>query len=253
MKSLSFKVKATSAVAKRTLIVIALLAMPATPAFTQVDFIDTHIHMNSTPNIPCSYTNAINQALATMDGFGIQKSLVMPTPNHQQNACADHGGLAEVAGDSSGRFAFLGGGASLNPMILDGAATEDEITQTANAILNSGGIGFGEIAAEHFSRRGEDQRYQSVPPDHDLLKLLADIAANNHVPIDWHMEAVPCVEVSDGVCGIPLPPELNGPPRNPSFLTENLTAFERLLPTTATRASSGPMPDGTIRAIGPWT
>ena len=192
-------------------------------------FIDTHIHMKRTPNIPCNYDVAINQALETMGAFGVQMSLTMPPPHLGQSGCDDHIGLAQVAGHPSGRLAVIAGGASLNPMIHSGTATEDEITDTANAILASGGIGFGEIAALHFALRTDvNQKYEAERPDHPHFLRLADIAANNHVPIDWHMEAVPCVEFSGDVCGIPLPPELDLD-RNPSFLTENLAAFERLL------------------------
>src|SRR3990172_2560735 len=124
----------------RLLVLIALIGLPAAPAFAEVEFIDTHIHMFRTSTEPCSYDDAISQALETMDAFGVQRSLVMPTPHEEQgDACDDHTGLALVASDPSGRFAFLGGGATLNPLIQDAvngvAVDEDDFSATANDIL----------------------------------------------------------------------------------------------------------------------
>ncbi|MBI2989334.1 MAG: amidohydrolase family protein, partial [Deltaproteobacteria bacterium] len=215
----------------RLLMLIALIGLPAAPALPEVEFIDTHIHMFRTSTDPCSYDDAISQALETMDAFGVQMSLVMPTPHEEQgDACDDHTGLALVAGDSSGRFAFLGGGGTLNPLIQDAvngvAVDEDEFSAVANDILASGAIGFGELVAEHFSLHA-NHPYMSAPPDHPLFLRLADIAAANNVPIDLHMEAVPCVETRDGVCGIPRPTDLSDV--NPEFIPENISALERLL------------------------
>ena len=63
--------------------------------------------------------------------------------------------------------------------------------------------------------------FESTPPDHPLFLVLADIAADNDMPIDLHMEAVPQ--------DMPTPPRfaLRGP--NPSNLKENISALERLL------------------------
>ncbi len=61
----------------------------------------------------------------------------------------------------------------------------------AMVIIDSGAVGFGEIAAEHFSSGRGRHRYESTRPDHPLLLVLADIAAQNAMPIDLHMEAVP--------------------------------------------------------------
>jgi hypothetical protein len=89
-------------------------------------------------------------------------------------------------------------------------------------------VGFGEMAALHFAKGKEGQDFISAPPDHTLFLKLADIAANNNVVIDLHMEAVPCVVSTDEGCGIPLPQELSSFP-NPPFLYENISALERLL------------------------
>lgn len=59
-----------------------------------------------------------------------------------------------------------------------------------------------------------------APPDHPLLLLLADIAAETGLPIELHMEAVPQ--------DIPLPEGLSTPP-NASNLKANIAGLENLL------------------------
>src|SRR5262249_49498476 len=124
-----------------------------------------------------------------------------------------------------GRFAFIAGGESLNPMIqgTDPSKVTPEtirqLEQEADAIVKAGAVGFGELAAEHFSSGRGNHPYESVSPDHPLLLALADTAAKTGLPIDLHMEAVP----ED----MPFP-RRRGPP-NPDYVRANIPAFERLL------------------------
>jgi predicted TIM-barrel fold metal-dependent hydrolase len=118
----------------------------------------------------------------------------------------------------------LGGGGSLNAMIIQsvatgdsGAAARDKFKQRAEELLSEGVIGFGEMTAEHFDGMTP---YQYAPPNHPLYYLLADIAAEHGVPIVLHMEAVPE--------NMPLPAGLSSPP-NPRQIHSNISAFERLL------------------------
>ncbi|HLE47104.1 MAG TPA: amidohydrolase family protein [Candidatus Thermoplasmatota archaeon] len=146
----------------------------------------------------------------------------MPGPMAKSEA-----GVKTVADARPGRFSFLQGGFSLNPMIH--AVESDQVTAShradfeakAEAILAGGARGFGELAALHFSF-GPDHPYEEVPPDHPLLLLLSDLAAKHDVPIDLHMELV----AQDK----PTPQRLRTiSPQNPAELKENLAAFERLL------------------------
>jgi len=123
-----------------------------------------------------------------------------------------------------GKLAVLGGGGTLNPMIIQAAATGDagpevqkKFKERAEELLREGVVGFGEMTAEHFDGATP---YSYAPPDHPLYLLLADIAAQHGVPIDIHMEAVPQ--------DMPLPAGLKSPPNAPQ-LHENLMEFERLL------------------------
>lgn len=118
----------------------------------------------------------------------------------------------------------LGGGGTLNAMIIQAAATGDagpevqrKFKARAEELLREGVIGFGEMTAEHYAGVTP---YQYAPADHPLYLLLADIAAAHGVPIDLHMEAVP----ED----MAVPSTVKVPP-NPPRLHANIAAFERLL------------------------
>ena len=122
------------------------------------------------------------------------------------------------------KMGVLGGGGSLNPMIMEavstgkaGADVQKKFRERAEELIREGVSGFGEMAAEHFVGATP---YEYAPPDHPLYLMLADIAAEHGVPIDIHMEAVPQA--------MALPPELKSPP-NAAQLHENQAAFERLL------------------------
>jgi len=187
--------------------------------------IDTHAHLYWEARSGGSADLAAKTALEIMDRLGIQKTLIMPPPFPRDNPEKyDYGELIQATKKYPGRFAVLGGGGSLNPMIHSIRA--DEVTsdvrrsfeEIAMEILRNGAIGFGELTAEHFSLHA-GHPYLSTRPDHPLFLLLADIAAKYDVPIDLHMEAVPQ--------DMSLPENL-GPP-NPGSLRENIAALERLL------------------------
>jgi predicted TIM-barrel fold metal-dependent hydrolase len=132
--------------------------------------------------------------------------------------------LLPAAKKHPGKLAVLGGGGTLNAMIIQsvrtgdaGPAVQKEFKRRAEELLREGVIGFGEMTAEHFDGVTP---YQYAPVDHPLYLLLADIAAEHRVPIDLHMEAVPQ--------DMPLPSGLKSPP-NPPMLHANIAAFERLL------------------------
>ena len=123
-----------------------------------------------------------------------------------------------------GKLAVIGGGGTLNAIIMESAASGDSgsavqkrFKDRAEELLREGVIGFGEMTAEHFDGLTP---YQYAPADHPLYLLLADIAAEHGVPFDIHMEAVPQ--------DMPLPAGLKSPPNAPR-LHANIAAFERLL------------------------
>lgn len=189
-------------------------------------WLDTHIHLRAGDG---NYASALRSALPTMNAAGVGMALVLPQPfpdvaqNRNQH---DYPQFLAAVRESGGRFAFLGGGGSLNGMLgaahLAGELPPEAIrafTEQAERIAGDGAAGFGELAIEHLSHF-PGHPYEAVPADHPLLLLLADIAARHGMPIDVHMDML--------VTDAPLPAGFASPP-NPPQLTANLPAFARLL------------------------
>jgi predicted TIM-barrel fold metal-dependent hydrolase len=183
-------------------------------------YIDVHTHLDET-----DVDGSMQLAIRAMPDENLAKIVFMPSPFTLADANRfDVERLAPAAKKSSGKIAVLGGGGTLNPMIIEAARTGDagpdvqkRFKQRAEAILAAGAVGFGEMAAEHFP---SSMPYETAPPDHPLFLLLADIAAQHDAPISIHMEAVPQ--------DMDLPVPLKSPPNAPR-LHANITAFERLL------------------------
>lgn len=204
---------------------LALLAAAQTPSF-----IDTQAQFDPADT---NHSGALKVMLQEMDRVGIRKMLIVPPPFPPQanpKRLYDAERIKEVIGEQTDRFAFMGGGGSLNLTVLNTppekvtAEIKAAFRKRAEAILSMGAIGFGEMTAEHLSlpamKEGGLNHYNNIAaPDHPLLLLLADIAAENDVPIDFHFDIFPRT--------IPTPPHLKD--GNPPELRENQQAFERLL------------------------
>lgn len=245
--------KGPKVLARRIVLVNALIVLAmflwvwlATPVQAQgseeIRFIDTHNHSPFTG--PCAYDeNRLQEVvLKAMNDFNIQKTLFMPPPHSPENVpdCLNkYDNLIEMVARHPDRFAFLRGGENLNPLIqrvVHGEVTlQDAIPEFVNAsreTLRAGAVGFGEMAAEHFSFH-TGHPYISAPPDHHLFLLLADIAAGHDVPIDLHMEAISAdidrTQPDSEICTIAeeICRETDNP--NPETFKENITAFKRLL------------------------
>ena len=197
--------------------------------------IDTHVHLRAFymqgGGWVSDFPGAAEHAIDEMDQLGVSEAILMPTPFSPGNASNpnvyDYTVLTELVELHPTRLEFLGGGLLLNPMIHsipDGTATgaeRAEFTAHAQAIADAGAAGFGEITALHLSLF-PGHSFQEVQPDHELLLLLADVAAANDMPIDLHMEAV----AQDRILGPGFPPPN---PQAPDVVHENLTAFATLL------------------------
>lgn len=203
----------------------AVLPKPA------VSWTDVHCHINGLVRGPRGPQNqwaeAVAAAVRRMDQGNVAVAVIMPPPFLPENrASYDVTELLDATAKYPGRFRVMAGGGSLNPLISD-AVKSGETTETAKlafrktalGLLDKGAAGFGEFAVLHFCL-GPTHNCQVVPPDHPLLLLLADIAAERDVPIDIHMDVVSKA--------MPLPDHLRVPP-NPERLQPNLEAFERLL------------------------
>lgn len=204
---------------------LASLPLQAQP----LPLIDTHSHLDHGGNLG-SLGAALDSALADMDRLGVRLSILLPPPQVAGlRVVYECDGLLFAARRHPGRIVLLGGGGTLNPMIQETApeaVTEDgkqRFRALADKALACGAKGFGEIAAHHIShgRMGAQHPYEWVPPDHPLLLLLADIAAEKGLPIDLHLDLVPA--------DMPKPDRPGFNPSNPAVFKENFAGFERLL------------------------
>lgn len=192
-------------------------------------WIDTHVHLVSgVTNTTGDWAGAVRVALADMDRNNIGMALIMPTPQPPGDNFYDIADFADALRKHPTRFAFLGGGGTLSPILLYepdaetvDAATRKKFTDIAHGIIDAGAVGFGEMAATHLSH-ADAHAYHRARPDHPLFLLLADIAAERNVPIDLHMDLV--------IEPLPLPAKFKElSQRNPPTLTPNLAQFEKLL------------------------
>jgi predicted TIM-barrel fold metal-dependent hydrolase len=190
-----------------------------------IGWIDVHAHLIGERAASMDYRGAVGAALGVMEEAGIQKMIVMPPPQVSGMAPGDSDSFLPALKPYRARFAFLGGGGSLNPMIqaTPPDAVDDRVRRRfetqASDILKQGAAGFGEITAHHLSAT-TGHPYESTPADHPLLLLLADLAARHGTVIDFHFDVV----AED----MKTPEWLASPP-NPAAFRANLAAFERLL------------------------
>lgn len=189
------------------------------PAPPDALYIDTHAHLDD--------VKIAGAAISEMNRYNIGKMLLMPTPAAMDRYnTSDLEAAAAATRRHPQRFAFLGGGGTLNAMIHQNAGNLNpgeklvsRFEKRAADIIGMGAVGFGEMAALHLSLKS-NHPYIEAPPDHPLFLKLADLAAYYGVPIDLHMEAVAVETRLDG--------ELAQPP-NPPVQTPDIEAFERLL------------------------
>ncbi len=189
-----------------------------------IEWIDVHVHLVGGPRGE-DFGGAVAAAEGVMAQQGIRKMIVMSPPAVSGQGLLDADRFASFLTGKSSRFAHLAGGAALNSLIHETPAesvTEGQrrrFEDTAVALLRQGAVGFGEMAVHHVSH-ANGHPYESVPADHPLFLLLADIAARAEMPIDVHLDVV--------TAEMPTPPVL-APFGNPPTLAPNLPGFERLL------------------------
>jgi predicted TIM-barrel fold metal-dependent hydrolase len=191
-----------------------------------VPYVDVHAHF--APGANLDFEKAVASAVATMDRYGIETTVVMSPPRSQKigtNYDADN--FRAALAKYPGRFAYLGGGGTLNLTIHsqpDPSRISDKMRvdfeKQAGRMIESGARGFGEMGGLHLSMQ-KDHGYSYVPVDHPLFLALADIAAEKDVVIDLHMDALLAPE--------PTPHDLSRFPNNPAMLPETVSGLEHLL------------------------
>lgn len=202
-------------------------------------YVDTHMHVMATePRFASDaatpsgkkvedaegYEAAANQLISLMDKNHVDKSVLVAVPGKEGREEADEASIRGVTRNHPGRLYWMGGGATLASDLRAGSTTTTstaEFEARAQAILDSGASGFGEMISVHLCM-SEKHSYQYSPPDSPKFLALADVAARNGVPIDIHLEAIPSE--------IPAPANLRSAcSRNPETLPASIPAFETLL------------------------
>ncbi len=183
-------------------------------------------HQSASRSQKANLRTAAQNLIKKMDRFGVQQALVVVVPG-KTTLEKEYKSMRQVVAAYPDRLKLMAGGAMLSPY-LQNIAPEDveesdrlKFRQTAEKILRDGAVGFGEMLSYHLSM-ADHHSFQYTPPDHPLFLLLADIAAQNSVPIDLHMEAI--------VRQRPIPDNLRrASAKNPSTLAPTIPALERLL------------------------
>lgn len=214
----------------------------AIPAFAQTSsggnilWIDTQAQFE--PGLmPSRFAEALPRIVAEMDAHGVSQTFLVPPvfplahrlPQAASMFRYDVKQLLAATEKFRSRFKVLGGGDILNSIILstrpDSVSNRDRVRlrQAAEDILAAGAIGLGEVTSAHYAlpTMMAGHSYEATAPDHPLLLLLADVAAEKDVPIDIHFDVVPK--------DMPLPDHLQRATGNPRELKENLLGFERFL------------------------
>ena len=150
---------------------------PEKPVAALSPYIDVHSHLDETKP-----EASMEAAIRAMPEENLARIVFMPSPFTLADANRfDAELLLPAAKKFPGIIYVLGGGGTLNPMIIEAARTGDsgpevqkEFKERAEAILAEGAVGFGEMTAEHFP---SSTPYQHAAPDSPLFLLLADIAA----------------------------------------------------------------------------
>lgn len=190
-------------------------------------WIDTHAHPNGYET-SCMTATCIESAIATMDAYGVAKSIFFSPPSIAVGNQSDTQ-IAEVVAMRPDRL-FLGvGGAGLNPLIQqtpdEGVVSEALRLQFLDALQTTadiaGAVVFGEIASLHLSYSSAHP-YEETQADTPLLLLLAEQAASSGLPIDLHMDVVSSATSTPRFF-------LDASSNNPAELQENVTALKALL------------------------
>ncbi len=190
-------------------------ALPATTRKGPLRFVDTHIHlhqlgldkthgnqgggreqgrrepMDEAANLAAAARNLI----ARMDQQRLQTALIVVVPSSREGRAQSYHLMRNAVRDHPGRLRLLAGGSLLGEMLVElpaGAVTDDvkqRFRKTAEKLLDDGAAGFGEMISYHLCMNPK-HKFEYVPPNHPLFLELADIAAEQNVAIDLHMEAI---------------------------------------------------------------
>jgi len=183
-------------------------------------WVDMHMHLVPSRG---NFSDAITEALSLMNRAGVTTAVVMPTP--QSSSVFTEREYLPLLKRHADRFVWFGGGGDLNGIIHRTdpnkvtEAIRRDFVRRAEAILDAGARGFGEMALLHISMMS-GHPFEQTRADHPLFLALADVAGARDALISMHIDLVP----SDG----PTPAKVVAL-GNPRRLLGNVAGFERLL------------------------
>lgn len=162
--------------------------------------VDTHVHIGAnitSESALAAYKKAAKYLIKKMDASGVQTALLVSVPHRDTNVSGQIVDelVAKTAAEYPDRLRFMAGGGTLNAIIQE--TKPSDVTQKEREVfraealnlLQQGAVGFGEMLTLHVCL-GSEHSYQFASPDHPLFLELSDLAAEQNVPIDLHMEAV---------------------------------------------------------------
>ena len=194
---------------------------------TIIPWIDTHAHPTGYET-DCVSETCISSAVATMAEYGVMKTIFMHPPAASANEESEASIATAVSYDEDHLF-YGAGGSVLNARIQrtddDGSVStplQNTFTNKVQELIDAGGIVcFGETTALHLSY-AESHAFEETAPNTPLFYILADMAADNGIPIDIHMDAV--AETMDTPSHFT---DLSS--NNPDQIQANIANFEILL------------------------
>lgn len=186
------------------------------------EWIDVHFHW--TMDDASTTQELVDKSLAIMQAENIRTLVLSSQPKPGQTG-ANFLEIQKLLEPHGKRFAVLGGGNSLNPLmhqIYEGKVPPEAVEKfraLAERTATSGVKGFGEIALHHISAN-DQHAYEVIPADDDLVKILVDVVAKYDLVIDVHFDPVMAKMVR---------PAHMKSPNNPAEFEPNFEAFERML------------------------
>ena len=189
-----------------------------------IEHIDVHTHA-----VIREEDANVADLITALDAWNVSKMIIVPFPcaTSQRTNSASHGDdLAEYFADYTDRMLFMYGGFKLNPILhgLGGEATFDTIddiypsgytgegdtdaaiaemqgmaadsetwkqtfkSRARDAAESGNYVGFGEFGPLHYSLHS-GHPYVTYPVNHSLLKWLSDLAEENNMVLDIHVES----------------------------------------------------------------
>lgn len=197
--------------------------------FVDAVTVDTHMHLINN-RTTTSILRTAKQLVADMDNLNIDKAVIVVVPTYKpgMEPSGDEDAARQAVAAYPERLFQMAGGAVLGTMMQNIAPEmvtpqlQSLFRSRAEALLSDPQVlGFGEMFSMHLCL-GSTHSYQAVMPNNPLFLELADIAAEQDVPIDFHMEAVPSA--------MPMPENLQRIcDQNPEILQGTIEPFKELL------------------------